>query len=96
MGAVPLWPNRHGYRLGRCGRKLPRAHGDYGVVFVSSELDLNEVRDFIRDSKELLQSRDSAFVLTATGGTQDSSSLASCLMYGADAFLFEPYLSTNL
>jgi DNA-binding NarL/FixJ family response regulator len=60
--------------------RIAAAAYDYAVIFVSLGL-----------TKDLTRSRDAAFVLVAASGAQDSSSLAACMVYGADGFLFEPY-----
>ncbi len=61
------------------------------VVFLSHNFSIEETTHFIREAKKLKQGQDSAYVLVLRGKDQESASVATSVMQGADGILFEPY-----
>ncbi len=66
------------------------------VVFISYKFDQSEVTQFIKEAKQTPHGQDAAYVLVLRGQDQDSQTVASNVMIGADGFLFEPYSVDNL
>lgn len=61
------------------------------IAFITSQFDQADITDFIKEAKDQEASQDAAFVLVLQTKDQESSTVASNVMIGADGFLFEPY-----
>ncbi|MCB0352803.1 MAG: hypothetical protein KDD64_04735 [Bdellovibrionales bacterium] len=61
------------------------------VIFITSALPQPEIATFIRGAKELKTGQDAAYILVLQAKDQESSTVASTVMIGADGLLFEPY-----
>ncbi len=67
-----------------------RAGESFGSVFVSTLFGHEVAREFIGQSKESAGGRESAYILTLSGGAK-SIEVAADLSHGADGFLVEPF-----
>ncbi|MCB0321286.1 MAG: hypothetical protein KDD60_10190 [Bdellovibrionales bacterium] len=63
----------------------------FDVVFVNYSLQQAAIGKFIKAAKETSCGQDAAYILVLAGKDQESSTIASNVMIGADGFLFEPY-----
>jgi len=62
----------------------------YGSLFISSLFGSAVARQFISHAKETIGGRNSAFVLTYSGGVK-TTDVAMDLQFGTDGFLVEPF-----
>jgi response regulator RpfG family c-di-GMP phosphodiesterase len=67
------------------------APGTWDVIFLNYSLEQEEIGKFIKKAKETDSAQDAAFILVLPAKDQESSTVASNVMIGADGFLFEPY-----
>ncbi|MCI5066504.1 hypothetical protein MRY87_12340 [bacterium] len=63
----------------------------WDVIFLNYSLQQDEIAAFIKAAKEKKSAQDAAFILVLPAKDQESSTVASNVMIGADGFLFEPY-----
>lgn len=63
----------------------------WDVFFLNYSLEQGEIAKFIKEAKEKKAGQDAAFILVLPAKDQESSTVASNVMIGADGFLFEPY-----
>ncbi|MCB0332193.1 MAG: hypothetical protein KDD55_01770 [Bdellovibrionales bacterium] len=61
------------------------------VAFITSQFSQENITKFIKEAKDHQASQDAAFILVLQTKDQESSTVASNVMIGADGFLFEPY-----
>lgn len=63
----------------------------FDVIFLTHSLGESEIQNFIAESKKSEQGSTSAYVLVLKTAKQDTSTVASSMVSGADGFLCEPY-----
>lgn len=78
-------------RLKECMDRLKSGGDRADVIFLSYRFDRSEVVAFIEEAKQIPSSQDAAYVLVLRTQDQDSSTIASNVLGGADGMLFEPY-----
>jgi CheY-like chemotaxis protein len=77
--------------LDRLGSSEP-----FNVMFLSYKFPQKDITDFIQSGKKTKSGEDAAYVLIVGTNSQDSSTVASSVLMGADGLLFEPYSVDNL
>lgn len=61
------------------------------IVFVTYRIEHAELLGFIKQAKEAKLAQDAAFILILENEDQNSSTVASNMLVGADGLLFEPF-----
>ena len=72
-------------------QKLKVGEAAFNVVFISNRFPNAATTDFITAAKKTAGGQDAAYILVLEAKSQDSSTVASTVLVGADGLLFEPY-----
>lgn len=78
-------------KIKECADKIAVSKQKVDVIFLSYRLDSAETAAFIAQAKQIPSTQDAAFVMMMRSKDQESSTVASTVLSGADGLLFEPF-----
>lgn len=92
MTSVPAF--KQSFQVGKVRegqQKIDTSQRPIDVVFISYRFPEEEVSEFIQYAKAAPMAQDAAFILIKRSQDQQSTSVASSVLAGADGLLFEPF-----
>jgi response regulator RpfG family c-di-GMP phosphodiesterase len=92
MTSVPAF--KQNFQVGKfkeAQSKIDTSSKPIDVIFISYRYDPEEMGEFIKYAKGVSATQDAAFILIKKSQDQQSTSVASSVLAGADGLLFEPF-----